>query len=736
VTGTASLTVNAIAQLNAGAITTTGAQTYNNDVMLVSDTALNASALTFMNALKGDGNLASNVTVNANSGDVTFNGNLGQTGALLGTVTLNTAGSTYFNAPVLVGAIVTNSSGVSSGNTYIHTGAISTTGAQTYNNPVLVQTDTLMSGAVLTFKNTVVGNTSNRRLVLNAQNSITFNSPITMGHLETGATGKTYFNSTTATTTGTSSMFFGNDVVVSGSTFTFDSTAGGALSTGANITFNKTLSAATSGATAVTVDAGTLGSVKFLGDAGKDASGTVLPLSSLTVTAGGGIVIGGGYIQTTGAQTYNSPITLSATVTLQADQLTWGTVTATAPHVGLSLVSQGAQVLTDISLTGDLTVTTGVAGVVGGVTQAAGSALSIGGASTFFANTKVGQVAELSSAANNFVGAVSLRPQNGGSWDRAAVVSASPLVIGTTTVSGDVSIKSTGGNITQEGPLVVGGKTDMVATAGGLNLTDPGNSFLGVVNINTSNGLSLTTSGPLTIGNIKTVGDTVLTTVGKIDLGTSSFGGKLKVDSGGFEIMQSGPGNFAGDTNFQAGTAKIDLFNPNNLWKGSIVYKGGIVMINHPQLLNATNAGTLIVRIETTMSADSQKVSTPAATQASSASAQPAGPSTSADVTVSVARPSTSLQGGLVSVAVSAETVSAGKGFAFSLTEHIPADVPKATQVAVTQLDGKALPEWLRYDAKTKKVVATSPPPGAFPIQIKASMGGVETVIVITEQPK
>jgi hypothetical protein len=87
-------------------------------------------------------------------------------------------------------------------------------------------------------------------------------------------------------------------------------------------------------------------------------------------------------------------------------------------------------------------------------------------------------------------------------------------------------------------------------------------------------------------------------------------------------------------------------------------------------------------------------------------------------------------------VTVSSEAASSGKGFAFALTEHLPADVPKTTQVSVTQLDGKALPEWLRYDATTQKVVATSPPPGAFPIQIKANMGGVETVIVITEQPK
>ena len=30
-------------------------------------------------------------------------------------------------------------------------------------------------------------------------------------------------------------------------------------------------------------------------------------------------------------------------------------------------------------------------------------------------------------------------------------------------------------------------------------------------------------------------------------------------------------------------------------------FKGGIIMINHPQLLNATNSGSLMVRVETTM---------------------------------------------------------------------------------------------------------------------------------------
>jgi hypothetical protein len=252
--------------------------------------------------------------------------------------------------------------------------------------------------------------------------------------------------------------------------------------------------------------------------------------------------------------------------------------------------------------------------------------------------------------------------------------------------------------------------------------------LVGIVNANTAGGLKLSTSGPLTMGQVKTGGDNEILAVGKIDLGQGAYGGKLKVNSTGSEIMQSGAINFGGDTNFDAGNAKIELFNPSNLWKGSIVYKGGIVMINHPQLMNATNAGTLVVRIETAMQAiGTQRATTPASSAASGSSS---------DLTVSTVRPASLGQTGLVTVTVSAEAASAGKGFAFALSEHIAADVPKTAPVAVTQLDGRPLPEWLRYDTGTQKVIATAPPPGAFPVQIKASVGGVETVIVITEQPK
>jgi hypothetical protein len=405
------------------------------------------------------------------------------------------------------------------------------------------------------------------------------------------------------------------------------------------------------------------------------------------------------------------------------------------PAVSLTLMSQGAQSLTDISITGDLNVVTGMGGLTGGVSQVAGSALTIVGASTFTADTKTGQVALLSRSGNVFGGAMSFVSTRGGSWSTATVVSSAALKMGATTVTGDLSLKATGGDITQVAGLVVAGKTDIVATAGAVLLAEPTNSLAGVVNVEASGAFNLTTLGALTLGNVKTGGDTVLNAAGKVDLGTSIYGGKLKVVSGGFEIMQSGPINFGGDVNFDAGTAKIDLFNPQNRWKGSIVYKGGIIMINHPQLLNATNAGTLIVRVETTIAPASSvaKVSTSAA---ASTSADPAATPKTGDISISVNRAASAAQTGLVTVTVSTEIASSGKGFAFALTEHMPTEAAKNTQVSVSQIDGRPLPEWLRYEPATQKVIASSPPPGAFPIQIKANLGGVETVIVITEQPK
>jgi len=40
----------------------------------------------------------------------------------------------------------------------------------------------------------------------------------------------------------------------------------------------------------------------------------------------------------------------------------------------------------------------------------------------------------------------------------------------------------------------------------------------------------------------------------------------------------------------------------------------------------------------------------------------------------------------------------------------------------------------MRYDTETKTFIATEVPAGAFPLQLKVSGGGQETMVVIREQ--
>jgi hypothetical protein len=217
-------------------------------------------------------------------------------------------------------------------------------------------------------------------------------------------------------------------------------------------------------------------------------------------------------------------------------------------------------------------------------------------------------------------------------------------------------------------------------------------------------------------------------------LGTTTFGAKVNVTSGGFDIIQSGPIKVGGNSNFDAGSAKIDLFNPKNQWSGSILYKGGIVMINHPQLMNAVNAGTLVVRVETSI-APVAKVSAPASGGATTATSTQAASGDKSAVSIAVARSASASQTGLITVAVSSEVAAPGSSFSFSLESHVPTTAVANTDVRVTQVDGKPLPEWLRFEPATKTFVATRVPPGAFPLQLKVGIGGVETLMVINEKP-
>ncbi|MEN9619123.1 MAG: hypothetical protein RL406_1360, partial [Pseudomonadota bacterium] len=381
----------------------------------------------------------------------------------------------------------------------------------------------------------------------------------------------------------------------------------------------------------------------------------------------------------------------------------------------VDLAGTNGLVLGNSTVTGTLNVTA----ATGNITQIA--PLNVAGATQITAtqgNVVLGE-------ANSFAQTLGLNAVN------ATLHSTSALTLASSTLTGNLDAKVDAGDVTQTGPLHVTGTSSLDVQAGNITLTDAANSFGDRVSINTPQALKLTASGALSMGEVNVGLTTDLQSHGKLDMGTSSvYTGKLKVNSGGFDIMQSGPLKAGADEDFDAGSAKIDLFNPKNLWLGALYFKGGIIMINHPQLMNAVNSGVLMERAETTIDITSMasRLSTPPIQNTTVTSVGSA-------VSVVINRTATSAQVGVIQVQVAPEVAAPGKTFSFALDPTAVAAHSADTPVKMSQMDGKPLPNWLRYDAANKTFTANEVPAGAFPIQIKISVGNTESVVMIKEKP-
>jgi filamentous hemagglutinin family protein len=272
----------------AGAITTSGTQTYGDAVTLTGATTLASSgnqAISFGSTVNGARTLAVNTT-----GATSFGGAVGGVTALT-SLTTNAGGTTSLG------------------------GNVSTTGLQSYGDAVTLTgggTKTLASTGNLAigFASTLDGAAT---LVVNTTGATTFGGAVggttALTSLTTNAGGTTAINGGAVTTTGAQTY---GDAVTLGAGTTFASTGSG------NVAFNSTLNSAGANR-AVTVN--TSGTMTFGG-----AVGGVLALASLTTDAAGTTAINGGSVRTTGAQTYNDTVTTSGATTLTAT--TGGNITA------------------------------------------------------------------------------------------------------------------------------------------------------------------------------------------------------------------------------------------------------------------------------------------------------------------------------------------------------------------------------------------------------------------------
>ena len=703
-TGTGTLIVDGAATIKGGTVTTTGAQTYKGAVTLEADTVLTSSSggdIAFMATI--DGAQALEVKT---SGVTTFTSSVGGSSSLKSLIT---------DAP---------------GSVRMGAGSIKTTGLQAYNDAVDLGVDIVFASTGqgdVTFNGAVNGAHS---ITVNTSGVTTFNQSIgavtTLASVTTDAGGSVKFSGAAPVTTLSGKSFTGtyvkatgaqsyNDAVVLVAATMFESTGSGNLTLASTVDGGFDLWLNTSGVTS------------FSGKIG-----ATTPVKSITTDAAGSTQLNGVEISTTGAQTYEDPITVSATSTLSAERIDFKSITATSGGVNVSLVSKTDQVLGNVKVAGNLSVTTGTAKANGSVKQAAVTTLSVGGLTSFTADGATNQTADLSIADNNFAGGISFKQANGGTWASVAVTNKSGLILATSQIKGALVARTGSGNITQSGPLSIDGASDFATPDGDIIFTAVNNFGPGKMSISTPGKLQISAASGIILDKVKVGKTATLFGNGTINLGTATFIGDLKVNSGGFYITQSGPMYTGAETDFDAGTAKIYLMEPLNVWKGGILYKGGIVMINHPMLMNAVNAGTLIVRINHSGPIQIMRVASVKASDSLQpmANASRSGPA----VTVTVGKQSSAKEPGLITVAVSSETAASGRSFSFELDLNAADTQQTSTSLNILQSDGKPLPNWLRYDTDTKTFIATEVPAGAFPLQLKVSGGGQETMVVIREQ--
>jgi hypothetical protein len=710
-----------ITQTNSSVITTPLAS--NNSITATTSNAVNAAAANILlanagNAISGTTNLdGANVSVgnsvDLNLGNVFSSGNLSITGTAA--VSMDNAAVTGNMAITTTGGIVSLGQMIVSGNVTTQTagGDISQTG------PMVVTGTTQL-------------NAGNGNIMLtNPANNFTG----TLGLIG---------NVSTVATTGDLNLGVVNN---RGS---LSLSASGAMNLGSAFIANGNLNLSSVGDLNLGVASigGNLSMTTSTGNIGLGASTISGNLNA--TTSGGTINLGVSSVgQNLNVQTAGGNITQSGALTIGGNSnfnAGTGSVTLTnasnnfAGNVSINANAGALDAVGTITL-GNTAVAENLdlLSSAGSIAQAIGTTMTIGGTTNL--NALAGNVS-LAQSNNTFAQAITVNAVN------ATIDSSIALTMATSAVSGNLALSTSQGSIAQTGPLSVGGTTNFVATSGPIDLSNSLNSFAGKVSVQTPLALTLDTSGPLTIATADVLGATNLVAHGNVDLGTSKYLGTLNVTSGNGVIMQTGPIKVGSNTNLNAGSGEINLFNPGNSWSGTFLYKAGILLVNHPQILAAgTSAGSLNVRIQPTVqevqTLTVSRVGPPstALTLSSSASSGAGGvnaPTTASAggsnplISVAVERPPAAGQPGLISVSVSPALASSAKGFSFELDPKVIGQ-SNPSEVKAVQMDGTPLPKWIHYDSDTKSFVAQSVPDGALPLQIKVIAGSSDSVVVIQE---
>ena len=369
------------------------------------------------------------------------------------------------------------------------------------------------------------------------------------------------------------------------------------------------------------------------------------------------------------------------------------------------------------------------------------------------------------------------------------VNSTGALNLGTSTVGGNLVANSGNGNITQTGALSVTGTTGIAAGTGNVMLAYAGNNLAGVVSISGDN-VTLVDGAGLVLGNVTTEGTLNATSKNSItqaagtDIVTTGMA-NFTSTTGSVTLATSG-NSFKGGVNLSSSSATtvvtpvqataalpVAANNPPSLQLPSstavTVGNSGATASVGSTASSASSSLTSTTTVSPTSSQSSQSTeaasgqstvastgsaggggsvnsAAPVSTSQASAGAESASSSSSSsgttgtagaaggsDISVSLIRPTSVAQSGIVAVSVPKDMATAGSGFSFPLPAQV-ASTAGNNVVSVSTASGQPLPTWLKFNPESKTFVASAVPDGAFPMQVVVTVGGTSTTIVISER--
>jgi hypothetical protein len=301
---------------------------------------------------------------------------------------------------------------------------------------------------------------------------------------------------------------------------------------------------------------------------------------------------------------------------------------------------------------------------------------------------------------------------------------------GTTTVTGNLSTTSAGA-VSQTGALSVTGTSSFSATGQTITLENAANDFGSAVSANASS-VSLTDRNALVLGNVTTTGNLTVNAVNDIaQSGGASIqtGGSANVNSsGGNATIPSGGGStFAGGLTIadnrtraaqQAAAAKLaaEKNTPPP------------VVIPLPALPTPLNSPAQLTYVVVSSGGSNLVQKNSAGADAGTGAFATPG------ISIDIQNVPTQDASGMISVLLPKGMATSGTGFTFPLPEEISASAGNAASITVSLADGSPLPNWLRFDAQSRSFVADAVPDGVLPIQVIVNVGGRKTMVVISER--